>query len=749
MQETRIRPTIATRAPVLLIRGLFVATILSGSFLLVLVQPMVARMALPRLGGAPAVWNSAMLVYQALLLGGYAYAHGLGRLSPARQGIVHLALMLAAAGWLPIGLATLAQPPGLSPALWVPWLLAASIGPLFFVVAAQAPLMQRWFALAVPAGDPYALYAASNLGSFGGLIAYPLLVEPGLTVARQSLAWTLGYGALVLFVLGCAMVVRGVAAPADAVRTVEAIAAPVRRGQWLRWIALAAVPSGLMLSTTTHLTTDIVAMPLIWVLPLGLYLLSFSIAFSDHVRLTAGIRRSFPVALVIGAATAFATTPFHPLLSAAVSLLLLLIVATALHGEMYATRPAAAHLTLFYLAMSIGGVVGGLFCALIAPVAFDWAYEHPLLILAAALLLPQRPLSPRFARWLGSPRQGARVRRWLALGLLLLALAAGGLLIGDVPLAGRVAILCALAAAAFVAAGRRWLFAGAVAAILLAGGGWLTLLQSATPGMRVRSYYGIYTIANQPGGTRILVHGTTTHGVQRTTPGHERDATSYYAPLSGVGQAMAAVPALYGPHARIGVVGLGAGTLACYARPGQRWRFYEIDPAVVRIARDPRLFTFLSRCAPDVPIEIGDARLALSRGSEPVADLLVIDAFSSDAVPLHLLTREALAVYATKLSPRGLLMIHISNRFFDLEPVLAAAARDAGMEAALRAYEPDADARKAGAATSLWVALSRDRMTIAHLIAPDADGWRPLRAERGFTGWTDDYASVLAVLKRF
>lgn len=717
------------------VRPLFVAAILTGSFLLFLVQPMIARMALPRLGGAPAVWNSAMLVYQALLLGGYAYSHALGRLAPRRQGVVHLAVLALAACTLPIGLNAMTLPADAAPELWVPWLLLLSIGPLFFAVSAQAPLLQRWFALRAPGANPYALYAASNLGSFGGLLAYPLIVEPLLGVATQSRLWSAGYALLFLLVLACAL--RLPPARTISPEATPAAPSPPLRA-WLRWIALAAIPSGLMLSTTTHLTTDIVAMPLIWVVPLGLYLLSFTIAFSDRGRAAALIAQPLPILLIVGAEIAFAGGGMNPLFSGGVDLALLFVIAVALHREMYRTRPDASQLTAFYLAMSIGGVLGGLFCALLAPAVFNWVYEHPILIAAAALMAPLRPFSPRIAALQTTPGFG----RW-AMGLAaLLAIGTSGLILGLPPLWLTLAVVAVLALLAFVSAGRALPFAAAIAALMLASGGWFTLGQSAAAGERIRSYFGVYTIRDT-GGARLLIHGTTTHGIQRREPGREREATSYYAPLSGVGLAMAQA----GPRARIGVVGLGAGTLACYRRPGQDWRFYEIDPAVAAIARDPARFTFLSRCAPDVPVVIGDARLSLSTAPAGGLDLLVIDAFSSDAVPMHLLTREAFAVYARDLTPAGLLMVHISNRFFDLEPVLAAAARADGLHAALRDYTPDAAAFKAGAARSTWVALSRDPASLERLAKSAPGGWRPLAPRPGFTAWSDEYATVLPLLK--
>jgi hypothetical protein len=395
-------------------RPLFVATIVAGSFLLFLTQPMIARMALPRLGGAPAVWNSAMLVYQALLLGGYAYAHWIGRLRPRRQAGLHLALFAVAALWLPIGLLRIEPPADFAPALWVPWFLIASIGPLFFIVSAQAPLMQRWYALESSRGEPYALYAASNLGSFAGLISYPLIVEPLFTLQQQSLLWTGGYALLVLLVAGCALTI-----PPQVVEAVPAEVSPAPSARRiLHWMALAAVPSGLMLSTTTHLTTDIVAVPLLWVVPLGLYLLSFVVAFSTRRGPTVFITQVAPLILLIAGGLAFFDGSQRPIFSATLGLSLLFTVAVTLHGEMYRLRPAADHLTAFYLSMSAGGVIGGAFCAVLAPTIFDWIYEHPLLIVAVALLLPQRNYLAFVERLWERPRLGA----WLTLLLPSIAL---------------------------------------------------------------------------------------------------------------------------------------------------------------------------------------------------------------------------------------------------------------------------------------------------------------------------------------
>jgi hypothetical protein len=711
-------------------RPLFVATIFAGSFLLFLTQPMIARMALPRLGGAPAVWNSAMLVYQALLLAGYAYAHALGRFSPRIQIAAHLALLLAAALWLPLGLVAAFPPPDANPAFWTPWLLTLSIGPLFLAVSAQAPLMQRWFATARPGADPYPLYAASNLGSFGGLIAYPLLVEPGLTLASQSMIWTIGYVLLVLLVLTCAAFLPR---RDTALQTHKPVGTAISTRRLAHWIALAAVPSGFMLAVTTHLTTDIVAMPLIWVMPLGLYLLSFSVAFAGNGRWAVMIQRVLPSLLIVMAGWVSYSGALNPIFSAGMDLALLFVLSVTLHHELYRSRPAPAQLTGFYLAMSVGGVLGGIFCAIIAPLLFDWVYEYPLLIAAAGLLIPREAIAP-----IGGLRA-----RWICVIAAMLALLVGVLLKPDAPQGALIAVMIALAFLARAALANRAAFAICLVALMLGFGGWRTVKESLTGDERTRSYFGVYSVTDKPGG-RALTHGTTIHGIQRLIPGQETMATSYYARRSGIGEAMSAA----GPQARIGVVGLGAGTLACYARPGQDWRFYEIDPAIAAIARNPRQFTFLLRCLPHVPILIGDARLTLAAERGPPLDLLAVDAFSSDAVPMHLLTLEAMEVYRRRLAADGLLMIHISNRFMDIEPVLGEAAARGGWAALLRDYQPSAAEAKMGATHSTWVAMARDPAALSALARNKGD-WRPLQRRAGFPGWTDDYASILPLLKAF
>lgn len=726
-------------------RALFLITILTGSFLLFLVQPMIARMALPRLGGAPAVWNSAMLVYQALLLAGYAYAHRLTQISPRRQALVHIALFVVALLWLPIGLANLQPPADGSPIFWVPWLLIASIGPLFFMVASQAPLMQRWYALSGNQGEPYALYAASNIGSFGGLIAYPLLVEPFTALNSQKWIWSGIFVALLVLVCICALQVwrsddASKVQPEHISRRVSI--AWTRR---LYWIILAAVPSGLMLSTTSHLTTDLMAMPLIWVIPLGIYLLSFSVAFAGNQKPAYWISRLAPIVLIVSGAFVFVVWGKAAIGGLVASLSLLFFVAVALHNEMYRTRPAPSELTSFYLMMSLGGVIGGFFCAIIAPLLFDWTWEHPILILLAAALLPAVPL----LRVDNNDRRIPVVM--MSIGVTALALGLfGGITEPVEPSFHKILFAAVIVMFGLAVAGFRLPFLLAVAGLLTINGGWYSFQQT-LDGVRMRSYFGTYTVySTESGRVRWLNHGTTMHGMQLLD-----DPTrpiSYYPATSGVGIALQKAPALFGPNATVGIVGLGTGTLGCYKKPGQSWTFFEIDPLVIEIARDRNIFSFLEKCAPDVKITLGDARLTLAEVPKGRFDILALDAFSSDSIPLHLLTKEAFATYRRALKPDGLLLVHISNRYIDLNPVIAAEAKANGWYAALRHDSPTQDMINRGNRASQWIALSPDAAKLAQLTGPvdrvksryyDSDQWLHLDPPGNVDPWTDDYASVL------
>ncbi len=722
-------------------RPLFVAAILAGSFLLFLVQPLMARLALPRLGGTPNVWNSAMLVYQALLLGGYAYAHAIGRLALRRQLMLHLGLLAIAALTLPLALADLPNFGAGLEVFWVPALLFASVGPVFFLISAQAPLIQRWYSVDPDAGDPYPLYAASNLGSFAGLLSYPLLIEPLLPLGDQSLVWSLGYGAM-LVLLACVAVARwNSAAPALAEADRIEPAAPPEPVSWQRialWLALSAVPSGLMLSTTTHLTTDIFAMPLLWVIPLGLYLLSFSVAFAEQRALANMIARAAPVVVLLAGGMAMVSGAHGGLWQLLASVALLFVIAVALHSRMYELRPDPSRLTLFYLVMSAGGVLGGLFTALFAPLLFDWVWEHPLLVLAAAALLPLGG----FATWQARGIAGGNRRLAVLGGGLVLAFGLGWVLFNATVSDAdglAAAIYVALAAVALLLAFNRAAMLAAFACMMIAtslaghGGAYAN-------GERVRSYFGVYTVRDDAArGLRVLAHGTTDHGRQFLAPEKRREPTAYYGRRAGVGLLLTAASTVMGKGADVGVVGLGTGTLACYREPDQTYRFYEIDPVILEFSTRGR-FTFLADCAPDSEIVIGDARIALEQEPGGQYDVLVVDAFSSDSIPLHLLTREALQTYRRSIRDGGAIAIHISNRFIDLEPVLAALARDAGMQAAVRVDYPDPETRLTA---SIWVVMTPRADTLAALRqASPADSWREPVAPAPSV-WSDQYASTL------
>jgi len=723
-------------------RALFVATILVGSFLLFLVQPMVARMALPRLGGAPNVWNSAMLVYQALLLAGYAYAHRLSRLPFRRQATVHLALLVLAAVTLPITLVELPPPTPGWEVLWVPALLALTVGPVFFLVSAQAPLMQRWFSLHRGAGEPWALYAASNLGSFGGLIAYPLLAEPNLRLYDQSLVWSVGYGLLIVLIALTAWT-RWRVEPVVAAAAVEEPAEPIGARRILLWLALSAVPSGLMLSTTTHLTTDIFAIPLLWVIPLGLYLLSFVFAFSDRRLIARIVTLAAPFVILLAGGYAMVSRSGGTMTLALASVALLFVVAVVLHARMYDLRPPASQLTLFYFVMSAGGALGGAFTALIAPVLFDWVWEHPLLVFAAALLMP---LPERFD-WRRMPGLEPGMARLGAFVLVAVAMFLAWLLYGYVyEDSGKLlqfALTVWIAMLGLLLVSWRWLFAGVLAMLMVAQGGYTTI-QTSLDGSRTRSYFGIYTVHDYKSSQlRTLAHGTTLHGQQSTDPAFPCAPMTYYGPGSGVGIALVEAQRMFGPQARIGVVGLGTGTLASYYKPGEDWRFYEIDPAVLQLSRDGT-FTYIEKCAPRSTVLLGDARIELAKAAPGSIDVLAVDAFSSDAIPLHLMTDEAIGVYLDALSPRGVLLMHISNRYIDLEPVLAAVARERGLTALAR---EDVPADQSVLTASSWVALSRDPKQIEALAKAQADApWDRLDPPAPRV-WTDDHASILPYVR--
>jgi hypothetical protein len=721
---------------------LYAATMLLSATLLFAVQPMFTKMVLPILGGSPAVWNTAMMFFQMVLLGGYAYAHLTSRLLTwRRQAILHVTLLVAAFAALPIMPIAGWTPPtdGLQ-VFWLLGLFAASIGLPFFVVSANAPLLQRWFAVSghASAADPYFLYGASNLGSIVALLAYPVAVQPVLGLYGQGIAWTAGYAVLVVLIGLCALSIRRHAEsqPVAAQPHTQDAAAPSSWRLRLQWIVFALVPSSLMLGVTTHISTDVAAVPLLWILPLTLYLLTFVIVFSrrpvlKHEWMVAAL--PYLAILVVPNLMGIGKDWLYAL---GLHLTVFFICAMVCHGELVKRRPAASNLTEFYLFMSIGGMLGGIFNALLAPVLFTSVIEYPLALIAACLLRPEK--APNRRQW----------RKDLLLpALLLTALVLPAMLPGfRVPEIGKIGsytFLLGLCLIVFSFKDHSLRFALGLAATMLVIN---ALTQHAEVLARERSFFGVHRVQAYAGGAvNLLLHGTTIHGAQYTDPAKRRTQLIYYHRAGPFGQLFEA----YAGHPQtehVAVVGLGAGALACYRQPGEDWTFYEIDPVVVSVARDSGLFHYLEDCAKDSPIVMGDARLSLRNAPAHRYGIMFLDAFSSDAIPIHLMTREALQSYLGKLAADGIIAFHISNRYLDLAPVIAALAEDAGLAGRTQRYVPTADlARMHASVPAELVILSREDRYLKPL---DKSGkWRRLDTIRPTKPWTDDYSNIVGAIK--
>jgi spermidine synthase len=719
---------------------LHAATLLLGAVLLFTIQPLFARLALPLLGGSPAVWNTAMVFFQSALLAGYAYAHWLTSRDPRRRPWLHVGLLALAGATLPIRIPPGWSPPtAADPTAWLIGLFAVGVGAPFLLVSTTGPLIQRWFSASghPRAGDPYFLYVASNVGSLAGLLAYPFLIEPRWTLAAQTRAWTAGYVVLVALAAACAFVATRPGRPRGA--ECDGAAGPaVPWTRRLRWVFLALVPSSLMLGATSHLSTDIAAIPLLWVVPLALYLLSFIVAFAPRAeRAVAVAARALPFAMVgmILVIQMHANRPLGMIVS--LHLATLLLAAVTAHGALASSRPPAARLTEFYLWIAVGGALGGVFNALVAPLVFPTIVEYRIALVLACLCLPAAAggLRPRIL-------DGA-VPAVVGLGFAALAALAAGV-DEDARTLAAVGALVAAAFAVFAVRRRPVRFALAVAAVFVARPWGM-----AEPGRQVhveRSFFGVHRVLrtqDEKTTFHVLMHGTTVHGLQQTSPLLCGQPLSYYHRLGPASQVMA-----LGPDGgrRIGVAGLGNGGLASYARPGDRWTFYEIDPIVRRIAADSTLFCFLSSMAAPYEVRLGDARLSLAADSAARFDLLVLDAYSSDAIPVHLLTREALRLYVARLAPGGVLALHISNRNFALAPVVETLALDAGLACRIRAHRsPSAAEIEAGLFPSEWAVLARADLDLGPLRA-DPHWRRPSPAGRALV-WTDDYSSLVSVLR--
>jgi len=739
-----------------------------SAFLLFSVEPLVGRLVLPVFGGAPAAWATVLAFFQGILLLGYLYGHvSVTRLGVRRGAVVHVGVAIAVFASLlaaPADWATL-RDASLPPAVNLLAILAITIGPTAFLLTATTPLLSAWYAAVrdteTPgAVDPYWLYALSNGASLAALLAYPLLFEPALGLTAQRALWTAGIGLFIVIVAADAVrvrvVVRPAARPADvaqpranaAAGTANARADRIGNRRRLRWFVLAAIPTGLLTAVTTFIATDLVSAPLLWVGPLAIYLASFVIAFSG--------RGSRLVRWATICAPAAATLLWVPLGSSGVWPLVPLVA--ALHGRLAADRPATSHLTEFYLVLALAGVVAGAFVALVAPVIFPDVWEYALLVgSAVAALAVTLPSAARAARG-EQPQDGQARTHRRALDFRPFVAGFRGRVGPYLVVAALLTLGLAGQGALAFQAGTRWLLVGGL--ILLLGGVprffalstavvlvLAVLVLPPTPLFRERSFFGVTIVLQSPDGERLeILNGTTLHGVQYLDTARRGRPATYYVQEGPIGDVFrrlrAQPPTATGGGPSVGIVGLGAGGLAAYSHAGDHWTYFEIDPVVVRVAEDPAYFTYLRDAATHPAIVVGDGRLELERVADGAHDLLVLDAFSSDAIPVHLLTVEALRDAMRTVAPGGLLAVHVSNRYYNLSPAVAAAARDLGLAALRRVYSPTPAGTEMGAIGSIWMVLAREPGLLAPL---EGAGWAPVPVD-GIAAITDDRPDILRFL---
>lgn len=750
INQTTHSPLLQSRAALAAL-PVFSLTLFASAFLLFSVQPMFTKLVLPKLGGTPAVWSVAMVFFQAVLLLGYAYAHLITAWLTSRQAaLIHLSIMgITLAFALPIGLPSgIGHPPEEGQALWLIKVFALSVGLPFFAVSANAPLLQAWFAKTghLHATDPYFLYGASNAGSLLALLSYPFLFEPSLSLATQEYIWTVGFALLIVGIATAVwFLVRSTPVPID-LRVAAAKASTPNWGARARWTAFAFVPSALLVAATAHISTDIAAVPLLWVIPLTLFLLSFILVFQRRPILSHARMLSLQL-ILIGFLIPWLLVDFNFNWQVMLPLHLIIFFLTAMvcHGEMARRRPSAQHLTEFYMCMSLGGVLGGLFSGLIAPHLFSTILEYPLLLIASVLCHPGL---------FEAENRGRTIKTVMLIitigGAAAFALFAIGEMVSHTGLMEPrfilVLLFCLVLMLQFKHPAR--LFSLSAASFLIvAAVGWRGEAVEA-----IRSFYGVHKIeATSDGQFRLLSHGTTLHGAQRIRDENGQllesapEAITYYHASGNISQAVEALRTAQGQLNNVAVVGLGTGSLACRKQAGESWTFYEIDRTIINIAKDPSRFMFLSRCAPDASVILGDARLTLEDAKNGSVDLLIIDAFSSDAIPVHLMTQEAVALYVSKLSARGSIVLHISNRNMELASVAAAVGRANGLVVYRAGLENRTDSGRYVTKSEVAV-LSRSANDVGDLTT--RLGWQHYDGDPRTKPWTDDYADVIGAIWR-
>lgn len=714
----------------MLVLVLFLAAACSSAALLFMVQPMTARGLLPLLGGSPAVWATSMLFFQSALLAGYAWAHAIAGRRGLAWVVAHAGIAAAALAVLLVrGWVSAAGPGETAPIVWMLIELALGVGGGFVVLAASGPLLQRWYARTgrPDAHDPYFLFAAGNAGSLAGLLGYPFVVEPLLDLNQQRGVWTIGVIGALLLVLACGVVsARSTPAARPAEQEAED-APPISWRTRLTWCGLAFVPSSLMLGVTTHLTTDVAAFPMLWVVPLAIYLLTFIVAFGRaRPGWLGGLSRATVVCILAVLAAMLLNAKSPLLVIILLHLAVLAVGGLTAHTRLALLRPPTSRLTEFYLLIAFGGALGGVFNGAIAPLVFDGPHEYPiaLVLLGLCLASPGR-------RW-----------AWAIAGALVVYAVTAWVLFGRVPVGddylGRRLLIGVPLVLVFLASRRAGAFAGCVAAVFIgaAFGPW----RGPQADYHERTFFGVHRVETDER-ARVLLHGTTVHGVQLIDK--PRLPSAYYHPAGPAGEAMAAVVA--GAPERpldVALVGMGIGSMAAYARPGDRYTFFEIDPAVVRIAQDPELFGFINGSPGEIDIRVGDGRLLLAEVPEGTLDVLVVDAFSSDSIPVHLLTLEAFELYRSRLREGGVLIVHLSNVHLRLTPIVAAIARDLGLDARVREDSEGPDMRLA----STWAVLADGSDVLGRLV-PGAGGWNAMQAEPKDRAWTDGYSNVVGAIR--
>lgn len=734
----------------------FASTLFVSAMLLFSVQPMFAKMVVPQLGGSPSVWAVAMCFFQAVLLLGYCYAHVLTKFLGARMAIIsHLVVCASAFVFLPIGLAPgWDTPPGENTQIWLLGLFAVSVGWPFFAVSANAPLLQAWFARTghPHASDPYFLYGASNIGSMAALLGYPVLIEPLIGLAGQANTWATGFTILSVMIALSGLLLLANQTTQSETQARDAAPAAASRPSWSQraiWIALAFVPSGLLVAFTTHITTDVASAPFLWIGPLALYLLTYILVFRDPPKPSMQLLLKLQPVFVGAVLISLTSTGLLVWVAGAVAGTgAFFTTAMICHRTLYERRPDVAYLTEFYLWMSLGGVLGGIFTALLAPVLFSIVIEYPLLLLLGLLCRKDALESSMIRSIFARPAlfAGIAFAAFAACQLLGAVTTSAG---ADPVRASAVAFVAACAAATLLVGERLIPLVASVLAVIL------LLPSSGEPDHVERSFFGVHRVKTKDtddGRFRLLSHGTTVHGAQRIA-GANLSASAlpvpaaYYHPKGPMARMAATARANITPGSafRAGVVGLGAGAFACHALKGEDWRFYEIDPAVVDIAQNPDYFTFMSSCQPGEQVIIGDARLTVAREPDRRFDYLLIDAFSSDTIPVHLMTVEAIRLFLSKVSDDGLLVLHISNRYLDLEPVLEAAVAEIGGSVAGVSIFDGTRIGEYDALPSHIVVIARSKQALANIGTWD---YNRAFSKPTTAAWTDDYSNVVSALIR-